>query len=195
MAELIDLFIMIVALGIIFRGIFAPPTQTRPAKKEGPGTLLTSLAPVTRSSFFWREFFFAVMIAAPAVVFHEAAHKVVGILFGQDATFHAHLPFLAFGILLRLFNAGFIFFVPGYVSVDATVADFDHFFIALAGPLANLFLFALAMLLLRFAWTKRYHYHLRLVRRINLFLFFFNIIPIPPFDGFHIVTNAWALLF
>ena len=171
LGEVIDLIIMIAALGFIFKGTFSSQKKT-----------------------FLKEFLFALLIIAPAVVLHEAAHKFVALFLGGEAIFHAHLPFLGIGILLKLLNVGFIFFIPGYVEITNT-AELHRFFIALAGPLTNLTLFALAFLFLKKNWAKKYHYQLILTKKINLFLFIFNMLPIPPFDGFAVVSSAFSLLF
>ena len=199
-AEGFQLLAMVIVLGLIFRGIFLPPSssKTPSSKKPKDPLMLTSLT--TKNIFFqpkkfWREFIFAVIVVSPAVVLHEAAHKFVGLALGEQAVFHAHFLFLLFGLFLRLINSAFIFFVPGYVSISGSATALDSFFIAVAGPLTNLLLFAVAFFLLRFGIAKKYTPYLILTKRINLFLFFFNMLPFPPFDGFHVVTNLWQLFF
>ena len=59
---------------------------------------------------------FAAMVAAPAVVFHELAHKFVAMLFGATATLHAPYTMYAVVILLKLMRFPLLFFVGGYVS-------------------------------------------------------------------------------
>jgi Zn-dependent protease len=71
--------------------------------------------------------------------------------------------------------------------------------VAVAGPLSNLAL-ALALLpLYRFGATvlpADVHQVLEYMILINIFLFAFNLIPIPPLDGFNILTgilpNQWV---
>jgi Zn-dependent protease len=72
--------------------------------------------------------------------------------------------------------------------------------VAIAGPLANLAFAAVLMPLYRFG--TMFPADVRAVVLwmiyINILLFSFNLIPIPPLDGFNILTgilpNAWSLI-
>jgi hypothetical protein len=103
LAEIIDIVIMITAVGYIFMGFLRKPMP--PSHYLG------------QRKFDWDSFKVACWITAPALIFHELAHKFVAVGYGYDATFHAAYAFLGLGIILRLMQSSFIFFVPGYVAI------------------------------------------------------------------------------
>src|SRR3989338_10321577 len=77
-SELLDLIIMTVAVGFIFMDFFPPPSK----KAYDPLQKM--------SSFNWHALWFAVMITAPSVIFHELAHKFVAISMGLQARSEEH---------------------------------------------------------------------------------------------------------
>jgi Zn-dependent protease len=174
MRELIDLVIMTAALGFIFKDIFKKPSE--------PYEPLTYY----KKRFDFESFKFAIMVTAPAIILHELAHKFVALAYGLAAVFHAHYFFLGVGILLKLLNFGFIFFIPGYVMYSTLATNFQTAAIAIAGPLVNLLLWlGSAFMLKQKNIKKKYIPLLFLTKRINMFLFIFNMLPIQPFDGGH----------
>jgi Zn-dependent protease len=76
----------------------------------------------------------------------------------------------------------------------------DDAVVSLAGPLANL-IFAIVLFLIYFSITKpiennpenlqRYYEVLHLGGYFNIFLFAFNLLPIPPLDGSHILYDIF----
>lgn len=70
-------------------------------------------------------------------------------------------------------------FNPDRVKWD----EFGAAIIALAGPLTNLLIAAVAGMLARLVGAGGFYDALRLVVELNVVLFVFNIIPIPPLDG------------
>ncbi|MBI2147368.1 M50 family metallopeptidase [Candidatus Woesearchaeota archaeon] len=182
--EVIDLLIMTLALGYLFKDAF-------PKHDFSSGEMTESLP----TSTTWKDIQFAAIITAPAIILHELAHKFVALSFGAQAVFHAHYPFLGLGILLKLLNFGFIFFIPGYVT-HSSVAPLASSAIAAAGPLLNLVLWlGSALLLKKNLVKKKFKAAVYLTKRINMFLFLLNMIPIPPFDGFGFVSGLWSALF
>ena len=192
--ELIDLVIMTLALGYIFKDTFHIPVTAETVdvvdyyKNKARG-LLT------------QDFWYAALITAPAVLFHELGHKFVALGFGLNAIFHAHYPFLALGVILKALNAGFIFFIPGYVSYQAFQLEaWKSMLISGAGPFVNLLLWVGCKMYLRYAVHQRKKLSDRVrnvlvfTAKINLFLFIFNMLPIPPFDGFKFFTGLWKVL-
>ncbi len=175
--------------------------------------------------------FYATLIVAPAIVFHELGHKFVAMAFGLYATFNAAYPWLALGVLLKLLNFGFIFFVPAYVSISGNAPPLANALIAFAGPCVNALLYWISSYLhekvsksiesshgfgihngfeTRFGKAvvikftargfkkqslKKLHDKvlianaLFLSKEINKFLCLFNLLPIPGFDGWHVITN------
>ncbi|MEM3127165.1 MAG: hypothetical protein QW331_03815 [Candidatus Woesearchaeota archaeon] len=178
--ELIDVVIMTLGVGFIFSDIFVPGYLHQRNKF---GINVEGLK-------------FAIIVTAPAVIFHELAHKIFGLIYGMVATFHAAYTWLAVGILLKLANFPFIFFVPGYVEITGIGTPLQMSIVAFAGPGLNLALW------LGSGWAlknnKVSHKHLRaaiLTREINKFLFILNMLPLPLFDGWKVYSGIWQTLF
>ncbi len=180
LSEVIDLIIMTAAIGFIFSRFFKEPSADYDPLKA-----------YTKKRFFdWDNFKFAAMVTAPAIILHEMAHKFVALSFGAQAVFHAAYTWLGLGVLLRLMNFGFIFFIPGYVSYfSASLTHLQIALIAVAGPLTNLLIFFAATYMLKRVMSKKWRATLYLTKQINLFLFIFNMLPIKPFDGGHFFSS------
>lgn len=179
--ELIDLAVMIAVIGYIFKDLM----PIRAARDYEP------LDALRKRGFFSEGFRNAVVVAAPAIALHEFGHKVAALSFGLQATFHAAYTWLGIGLLLKLINAPFLFFVPGFVSyAGAGVAPLARALIAFAGPAVNLLLFLFATIAIRQNWLSRKHLPLLfLTKQINLFLFIFNMLPFGFFDGAHVFQS------
>jgi len=185
--EIFDIVLMTFVVGYVFMDTFKPPKKAedvldRYMKKS--------------SGFNWQSLWFAAMVTAPAIILHELGHKVTALSFGLTAVFNAAYIWLAIAVVLRLAGSPFIFFVPAYVSIGGNATAIQSTLIAFAGPGVNLILFLTALIVLKVKndlsinamhfWT--------LTKRINLFLFVFNIIPIPGFDGFTVFSGIWHLI-
>lgn len=177
LGELFDVILMTLAVGFIFMDMFKD-------SHLGLG-----------KNAFW----FACLVTAPAIIFHELAHKFVALGFGLEATFHAAYFWLILGVALKLMRSGFIFFVPGYVSIGAGVAAVQPLamaLIAFAGPFLNLVLYFVSVLWLRQKrLKKRTFMFLHVTKQINLFLFIFNMLPIPFFDGMKVYSGLFGFFF
>ncbi len=193
--ELFDIVVMSLVVGFIFKDILRP--QRGPAD---PDDLIRNVTPgkSPRLSDFW----FAVLLVAPAIIFHEFGHKFTAMAFGLSATFHAAYAWLVIGVILKFVLPGFVFFVPAYVSYPLSASPSMSALIAFAGPAVNGLFWLGCFLYMRFSLPKR---RLRrkdeeklrflvLFRRINGFLFVFNLLPIPGFDGFHLFSSLWRLV-
>jgi Zn-dependent protease len=187
--EIIDIIIMIIALGVIFSTFLS-----RYRKKE-------EYDPLTRKvGFDWNSFKFAILITAPAILFHELGHKFVAMGFGLQAEFHAAYLWLGFGLILALMNTGIIFFVPAYVSIlnpgNIPVLPIHYSLIAFAGPFVNFLLWMISWYVLKKMHVKkRYLPIIYVTKQINMFLFIFNMIPIPGFDGFKFFQGLLQTIF
>lgn len=172
--ELFDVIIMTLAVGYIFMDLFKQSHKT--AKQA-----------------FW----FSCAVTAPALIFHELAHKLVALSFGMQAEFHAAYIWLVIGVALKLMRFGFVFFVPAYVSFIAVNLDPLHgALIAFSGPFLNLILFFGAWLLLKQKKLKTQTYmFLQVTKQINLFLFIFNMLPVPFFDGMKVYQGLFGAFF
>ncbi|HVU59847.1 MAG TPA: site-2 protease family protein [Candidatus Saccharimonadales bacterium] len=133
-----------------------------------------------------------------AMTVHEAMHAYVGLLLGDTTAAEQgrvslnplrHIdPFMTVAlpiITLVVFQAPVLAARP--VPFNPTRVRFDEFgaaLIALAGPVSNLVLAAIAALLLRVAGVSgAIAEALYLFVSLNIALFVFNMIPIPPLDG------------
>jgi Zn-dependent protease len=177
-SEIIYIAITILALGFIFSNQFRKPRyEIEEYLKSGHEKL-------------WEDMMYASLIVAPAVILHEFAHKFAALSFGFSATYFASLWGLGIGIMLRLFNSAFIFFVPGYVSISGIGTSLQFALTAIAGPLTNLIIFAVCFLLLKYAnLPEKYLPIVYLSKQINLWLFIFNMLPFPGFDGFQFLMG------
>jgi len=183
--EAADIIIIALALGFIFMKFIRRPKDT------SQENWMTQYA---KKRFEWKDLWYSALIVAPAIILHEFGHKFVAMGFGLTATFKAAYGWLGLGIVLRLINFGFIFFVPAYVSIQGNATPLQYAITAFAGPGINLVLWLVAFILLKRLKNikPKMKYALILVKRINLWLFIFNMLPIPGFDGWHIYTNLFA---
>ena len=186
--EILDILVMTAALGIIFMGIFPrfKPTELEYYTK--------------RRRFNWQDFKFAVYAAAPAVILHEFGHKFVAMGFGLSAVFNAAYIWLGIGLLLRFSGAGIIFFVPAYVSISnpagAAIKPWALSITAFAGPAVNLIIWIAAVIVLRKQLVpQKYVPLVYITKQINMFLFIFNMIPIPAFDGYQVFLGLIRTIF
>lgn len=204
--EIFDALVMSFIVGLIFSDFFAKFNAT--GRKKGR-TFIRSRGkneieydPIEHHSrkqlhlgslsVDWDDMKFAIVIIAPAIILHELGHKFVAIGFGVQATFHISYMFLGIALLLKLFNSPFIFLVPAFVSYPASaLTPLQSSAVAFAGPAVNLILFIGSALLLKYGknLSERSITLLALTKKINLFLAIFNMIPISPFDGGHVVQG------
>lgn len=186
--EVFDAVIIVLALGFIFKDFFrAPLTYADP---------VAHYYKKAKSMIDWDDFKFAALVTAPAVILHELAHKGVASAFGMTAVFNAAYLWLGIGIVLKLMKTNFIFFVPAFVSIAGTSSHLEYSLVAFAGPAMNLIIFIAMVLILRFSkiTNKKYLAAMILTKKVNLFLFIFNMLPIPGFDGSKVFAGLFALL-
>ena len=133
------------------------------------------------------------MIVGPAIVFHEFAHKIAAISFGATATLNAPWGMYGFVLLLRLINFPILFFIGGYVA-HTPLPPIESAIVSVAGPLVNLFLWIVPLILLKNRMIKKRKWIeiLGFTAKINMFLFIFNMLPIPGFDGFSFIRGLMA---
>ncbi len=180
--EVFDMLVMSAALGFIFQDSF---------KKFSPNPSHYKFG------FDWNAFKFAAMITAPAIILHELGHKFVAMSYGLNATFYAAYTWLAIGVMLRLMNSPFIFFVPAFVSFPALATPMQNSIIAFAGPAINGLLWLAAYFAIKKNMIKKKKYlpYAYLFKYLNGFLFLFNMIPVPPFDGGQVVFGLVKAIF
>lgn len=171
--EIFRLIVVTLALGYIFLDTV-----------KGPKALVDFY-----KKYDWQDIKISMIIAAPAVLLHELGHKFAAIFYGLSAEFFASYFGLGLGVLLKLVGSPFLVFIPGYVSINnATITQ--SAIIAFMGPLMNLFLWISSYLLLKYKhFNNKTMIILYATKRINMILFFFNMIPIPPFDGAKVLSG------
>jgi len=186
--EVVDAFIIVLVIGYIFKDYLSLDNFSY------GGLFRTNFYYTSYSG--WQDLLFAAKIVAPAIILHELGHKLIALIFGLDATFHAAYIWLFIGLLLKLMNFGFIFFVPAYVSILGNPTPIESFFISLAGPFTNLLIFLFSSFMLKNYFSKmdfasKVAWHLS--KQINFILFIFNLIPIPGFDGFKALMSLVSI--
>ncbi|MFH1642915.1 MAG: M50 family metallopeptidase [Nanoarchaeota archaeon] len=182
--EAVDIIIMTFAIGFIFSGYF---------KKE-PLEGYDPIQYYSRNNQ-WESIKYAAMIAAPAVVLHELAHKFVAISFGATATLHAPYNLYMIVILMKFLRIPLLFFVGGYVA-HSPLPLFESATVSVAGPLMNFLMWGGIYLIIHFGLVdKKYYKILQPMAKLSLFLGIFNMLPIPGFDGFGFFGSLFKLVF
>jgi len=148
-------------------------------------------------------FSIALIAVGTHFVFHEMAHKLVAQRFGYWAEFRLWPMGLFLALAMALISSGrFIFAAPGAVYIIPPFWRFEdskkeNGAIGLVGPLVNIalsiifFLLALAQLGPVVDIIAVYGYS------VGLMLASFNLIPIPPLDGYNVFRwkpLVWALV-
>ena len=133
-----------------------------------------------------------ILVALPV---HEMAHAAMAVQLGDPTprmqgryTFNPIAHIDPFGALLILFS-GFgwakpVQWNPNNINVDVRVGTI---LVAAAGPVSNLLLAAVTVYLVQYNTVPMMERFLTFFVWINVLLFVFNLIPIPPLDGSHIL--------
>lgn len=128
----------------------------------------------------------AAVTVGVAFLLHELAHKFIAQKYGYWAEFRR----FNFGLILAVFLSfyGFIFAAPGAVMIAGIATREQNGKISMAGPLTNIILALLFLLLGMFLAafglsTPLLQSIMGFGITINGWLALFNMIPIPPLDG------------
>jgi Zn-dependent protease len=137
-----------------------------------------------------------------AITIHEYAHGRAALWLGDPTAKNMGrltlnpLPHIdPFGaICLFLFNFGWAKPVPVNPRYFKNIRK-DIILMSLAGPLANISLALLAGILIRYFFFPWDIYRLALIYLLfmNIGLGLFNLVPIPPLDGSHVLENLLPL--
>ncbi|MEK6886464.1 MAG: hypothetical protein AABW88_01400 [Nanoarchaeota archaeon] len=202
LSELLDVIILCFMMGLIFFRFFA-----------NYNTFNKHSHFYQKSGFNKSDFIFSICLFVPAIVLHELGHKFVAMGFGYEATFHSPIsiqhilnPFLIFSdffallmviaIVSSFLGGSFLFFVPAYVSFSAAATPFQTVLIAFAGPAVNLILWLVPKWMVNQGKVKHKYVPFAIITsKINMFLFAFNMIPIPGFDGSKVLFGIIKWLF
>lgn len=136
-----------------------------------------------------------------AIIFHEISHGLAAYALGDDTAkragrFKLYTHFDLWGsflIPLSLYAFNFPFLIGYAKPVPINPLNFkkpirDMAFVAIAGPLFNFVAAMLSIVLLHHISNEFWILILFNFTFINLGLFFFNMIPIPPLDGSRILA-------
>lgn len=189
-SEVLDLIVMTVAIGYISSKVFG----RRPAEDYDP-------LKYYQKSGFLEDLKHGAIIAAPAIILHELAHKFTAMMFGAQATVQAPslmgIPYGWYILVIILIHLNFplIFFVGGVVQ-HTYLPAIPSAVVSISGPLTNLLIWLICISAVKYKWAKRKHYDaLGMVAKLNIFLFVFNILPIPGFDGWNFLSALFNVFF
>ena len=189
--EIIEIIITSIAVSYIFTA-FVP--------RKPISSVIEYVRP---KRFDLEQFKMAAMIGVPAIILHELFHKFSSIILGIPAYYTMGNFFgvpaggLLIGIFLRIVGSSFIFFAPGYVVIQGFATPIQTFIIAFSGPLANIILFSGAIIALNYFRKKiptKYHALIYLTKRVNIWLFILNMLPIPPLDGSKVFGSLFQII-
>lgn len=135
---------------------------------------------VTEPALAARLFVLCAVTAGSGFLAHELAHKVVAQRLGRVAAFQANLRLL--GITLISGLAGFLFAAPGAVTHRGPSSIRDRGLVAIAGPLANLVLILVFVLVSVLPHPVLFTLGAFGIW-INALLAGFNLLPVGPLDG------------
>ncbi|MEO1431881.1 MAG: site-2 protease family protein [Cyanobacteria bacterium J06633_8] len=154
---------------------------------------LTTL--VTHPIFFFRY----IVIVVISICLHELAHGFAALSQGDDTpkkSGHITLnPVVHMGVESIVFLC-LVGMSWGQMPVNPYKfrnGKFSDILVSAAGPLCNLALGFIFIVLLSLFYNAGFisKDFLYLAARINLAQFIFNLLPIPPLDGFHIFSNIF----
>lgn len=120
---------------------------------------------------------------------HELAHKFVAQKNGAWAEFRSFPMGLAVALFFSVL--GVLFAAPGAVYIQGMISKKQNGHISIAGPVTNLVLGTGFILIAQLFGNDLIGYGLYLVGSINLLLAVFNLLPVPPLDGYKVLR--WNL--
>jgi Zn-dependent protease len=153
----------------------------------------------------WQRAVYTIIILLIAIDIHELAHAIVADRLGDptprrmgEMSLNPFVHMDQFGIiLLFILSISGWGFTYGRTHVTPTNLKFGtqrgNAIVAIAGPLSNLALAALLVIVLAlsargyFTLSYNQRYFLSLAIGLNVLLFLINLLPIPPLDGFTIL--------
>lgn len=147
-------------------------------------------------------FFRIIVIVILSVTLHELAHGVAALSQGDDTPQRAgHMtlnPVVHMGwpSMIFLCIAGIAWGQMPVNPAKFRSPKLSNILVSAAGPLLNLGLGILFIGLIKLAFATNLNEtvsidFLYIAAHINLVLFLFNLIPIPPLDGFHIFSEIF----
>lgn len=144
------------------------------------------------SGVFVRFLVISAIVCGLGFVFHELAHRIVARSYGAQAHFIADNRWLILSIVIAF--GGFFIAAPGAVWHRGMLSARQGGLIALAGPVTNLVLSLIFLLLYPILYAAGIQNDWILILcligvGLNAWLGLFNMIPAGPFDGAKVL--AW----
>lgn len=145
-----------------------------------------------------KYFQFSVLAILTGFFFHEMSHKLMARRYRLWAEFRMFPQGLLFALIFGIFF-GFVIAAPGAVNIWGGARRFEMGKIAAAGPMANIVIGAITMIgYMEMGLDSFYGSVLGFICMVNVFLAFFNLIPLGPLDGKKIIiwnSMVWAVMF
>jgi Zn-dependent protease len=134
------------------------------------------------SGNFYSSFIVASLTVGTGFLLHELGHKLVAQRYGCFAEFRSFDQMLILGIIMALVSP-FLFAAPGAVMIHGKVSKSRNGKISAAGPMVNLVLSVLFLLLVFSGIGGIVRMIAAYGFMINTWLALFNMIPLWMFDG------------
>lgn len=133
-------------------------------------------------------------------VSHELAHRYIARRLGAFSRYRAWYLGLLVALVIAVATKGrMIFAAPGAVEVYLPwYMPRAEAAISLAGPLANIGVVLLCLLLRSLPVISHAHEFIDIVAYVNCVLAFFNLLPVPPLDGYKVLKGfpiLWLIFF
>lgn len=131
---------------------------------------------------------------------HELAHRYVARVFYGFSRYRAWYLGLLLSLVTAITTRGkIVFAAPGAVEVALPwYSPRAEASISISGPAINLAVSFLCLILSNLLWSPQIIQYTNIVGYINAYLAFFNLLPIPPLDGFKAVRSSillWLMSF
>ncbi|NWG09360.1 MAG: site-2 protease family protein [Nitrososphaerales archaeon] len=170
--------------------------------------LAFSISTIGSLGLFTMFFMISLLTIGAGFIGHELLHKFVAQRYGCYAEFRMWPMGLILALAFAVLSGGrLIFAAPGAVYITPMLYDItkrENGIISLSGPMANVFI---ALIFLSFAFYNGLLGEIgSLGFYINALLAAFNLIPLPPMDGYKVfmwnkfvwaalAVPLWAVLF
>ena len=166
--------------------------------------LAFSISYINDLRLFMEVFMISLLTVGTGFIGHELTHKFVAQRYGCLAEFRMWPLGLIFALFFAVISEGrFIFAAPGAVYITpvsfglgSVITNRENGIISLSGPLTNALL---ALIFFPLTFYSGLLYEIGLFGFfINLLLAAFNLIPIPPMDGYKVFVwnkGIWAVTF
>lgn len=143
-----------------------------------------SLANLSGPSFYGYALGVSFLAVTTGFMLHEFAHKFVAERNGAWAEFRAYPLGLLLAVVFSFF--GVVFAAPGAVCIDGDISKEQYGKISLAGPAMNIVLGVLFIGSALISSDGLLGFALAWVGSVNFLLAAFNMLPIPPLDGYKV---------